>query len=128
MPPRVFLNRVRNTAATLDTLIRCYNQSVAVTGLPGIEKVRMCLFSGNVYCHKESSKVEVASEILRETITRKRSSGPSARYSYAYDEGSFQEAWDITRTKPTDGESLFMFRGTKGSDLIKRPQAYLGGA
>ena len=110
----IFLKRTQQTASSIVSAVEHYNALHAVTKLPLISDVRMCLFSGNVFRHPDCLKADVAGAVLEGLIPSRTSHTQHWQSVLAYDKEAFRAAWN-KRTKsipPEDG--IFMFRETSG--------------
>lgn len=81
-----FLKRVKKTATNIGRMVSDYN----LLNSQKIEKIRVCLFSGEAYRHKSTSKIEVAKNILTGLI---ESTGVPITYEFAYDQDVFTLAY-----------------------------------
>eukprot|EP00933_Yihiella_yeosuensis_P061354 TRINITY_DN64168_c0_g1_i1.p1 TRINITY_DN64168_c0_g1~~TRINITY_DN64168_c0_g1_i1.p1 ORF type:complete len:344 (-),score=29.40 TRINITY_DN64168_c0_g1_i1:258-1289(-) len=60
-----FVNVLETIGSTITAAILAHNQDAVAEIVPVIEVLRLCLISGDVYKHKEASKVEVAAALIK---------------------------------------------------------------
>ena len=63
-----------------------------------------------MYSHKGCSKVELASVIIKGISLGDREFVSTVHYSFAYDAGAFQVAWEESQSATCVQDTIFLFR------------------